>query len=157
MNGAKDATDPSSAAPAVTQPTSLSTLPLMAGANGNGSNSSTAANPNLVNKRRKKDGLKPIITTEGPIPGQPHYPILRFAMRNRWHSLEYNATSESRVQQVIGHLSDQAIGQETECRASRHAMRVARVSHEKPRQSNREMASALIFDAAIRVTTVGLR
>ncbi|KAL7621698.1 hypothetical protein AAE478_009025 [Parahypoxylon ruwenzoriense] len=70
MNGAKDTTDPSSAGAASTagQTSPSSTiLPLMAGANGNGTNSTTnPASPTLLNKKRKKDGLKPIITTEGP-------------------------------------------------------------------------------------------
>ncbi|KAI1372476.1 hypothetical protein F4677DRAFT_449378 [Hypoxylon crocopeplum] len=68
MNGAKDAIDPSAAGQGPTSPT---TVPLMAGANGNGTNSTTTnlASPTLLNKKRKKDGLKPIITTEGPMPG----------------------------------------------------------------------------------------
>ncbi|KAI0400895.1 kinase-like domain-containing protein [Xylaria palmicola] len=82
MNGARDATKPDTSAttttpatatvskPAATadaaasNATSLSSaVPLMAGANG----TSTA-----VNKKRKKDGLKPIITTEGPSPVPSH-------------------------------------------------------------------------------------
>ncbi|RYP71314.1 hypothetical protein DL771_004891 [Monosporascus sp. 5C6A] len=46
--------------------------PMMAGANGNGANStpasSAAAALSTLNKKRKKEGLKPIITTEGPGP-----------------------------------------------------------------------------------------
>ncbi|KAI1259057.1 hypothetical protein F5Y18DRAFT_433716 [Xylariaceae sp. FL1019] len=44
-----------------------SAVPMMAGANGSGANATAAANAAL-NKKRKKDGLKPIITTEGPTP-----------------------------------------------------------------------------------------
>lgn len=74
MNGGKDnTTDPSAVNPsAVSGPTSAGTIPLMAGANGNGTNSTVGANPTsptLLNKKRKKEGLKPIITTEGTAPG----------------------------------------------------------------------------------------
>ncbi|KAI1765797.1 kinase-like domain-containing protein [Hypoxylon sp. FL1150] len=71
MNGAKD-TDPSRGATGPMPPST--TIPMMAGANGNGTNSTAGglASPTLLNKKRKKDGLKPIITTEGPIPGPPH-------------------------------------------------------------------------------------
>ncbi|KAI1087637.1 hypothetical protein F5B19DRAFT_60728 [Rostrohypoxylon terebratum] len=71
MNGAKDATDPSVASSTEDTTSSPTTIPLMTGANGNGTNSTTGnlGSPTLLNKKRKKDGLKPIITTEGPVPG----------------------------------------------------------------------------------------
>ncbi|RYP39198.1 hypothetical protein DL767_002306 [Monosporascus sp. MG133] len=55
-------------------PSQSSTVPpMMAGANGNGTNSTTTSSSALstLNKKRKKEGLKPIITTEGPGPVQP--------------------------------------------------------------------------------------
>ncbi|KAI0858002.1 hypothetical protein F4860DRAFT_325271 [Xylaria cubensis] len=95
MNGAKDTTK-SGPAPATTTTTTVpavtiskspavhadavyaaaapshahsTTVPLMAGANGNDTNSASAAAASAaINKKRKKDGLKPIITTEGPAP-----------------------------------------------------------------------------------------
>lgn len=47
---------------------------MMAGANGNGTNSTPTSSSALstLNKKRKKEGLKPIITTEGPGPVPPH-------------------------------------------------------------------------------------
>ncbi|KAI1778819.1 hypothetical protein F4818DRAFT_230113 [Hypoxylon cercidicola] len=67
MNGAKDTSDPSAGGPM----SPSTAIPMMAGANGNGTNSTAGnlASPTLLNKKRKKDGLKPIITTDGPIPG----------------------------------------------------------------------------------------
>ncbi|RYO91725.1 hypothetical protein DL766_004377 [Monosporascus sp. MC13-8B] len=55
-------------------PSQSSTVPpMMAGANGNGANSTPTSSPaaaalSTLNKKRKKEGLKPIITTEGPGP-----------------------------------------------------------------------------------------
>ncbi|RYP71036.1 hypothetical protein DL770_008175 [Monosporascus sp. CRB-9-2] len=52
-------------------PSQSSTIPpMMAGANGNGMNSTPTSSSALstLNKKRKKEGLKPIITTEGPGP-----------------------------------------------------------------------------------------
>ncbi|CAJ2503416.1 Uu.00g108100.m01.CDS01 [Anthostomella pinea] len=82
MTGAKDATKPvattsasaTSAAPATSSQTApSSTVPLMAGANGNnGASNASPASNSAINKKRKKEGLKPIITTEGPAPGPPH-------------------------------------------------------------------------------------
>lgn len=83
MNGKTDATgsDPAPASGTAPKPTTPahadakpSTAPSttaspMASANGNGTNSApTAAVGGAVNKKRKKDGLKPIITIEGPAP-----------------------------------------------------------------------------------------
>ncbi|KAI0908060.1 hypothetical protein F4823DRAFT_518892 [Ustulina deusta] len=55
---------------AALSPTAHSTsVPLMAGANGSGSSPASATTTSAsTNKKRKKDGLKPIITTEGPAP-----------------------------------------------------------------------------------------
>ncbi|RYP10838.1 hypothetical protein DL764_000390 [Monosporascus ibericus] len=52
-------------------PSQSSTVPpMMAGANGNGTNSTPTSSSALatLNKKRKKEGLKPIITTEAPGP-----------------------------------------------------------------------------------------
>ncbi|OTA58924.1 hypothetical protein K449DRAFT_397725 [Hypoxylon sp. EC38] len=79
MNGAKDATDQSAVSGQTENPTSSNAIPLMAGANGNGTSSPTTSNlasPTLLNKKRKKDGLKPIITTEGPAPGRVFFTFL---------------------------------------------------------------------------------
>ncbi|KAI1343547.1 kinase-like domain-containing protein [Xylariaceae sp. FL0016] len=73
MNGAKDATGGAAAEASAAQPTTSNTSPpMMAGANGNGTNSSTNTSNLAINKKRKKEGLKPIITTEGPGPTPPH-------------------------------------------------------------------------------------
>lgn len=85
MNGKKDATGPDSApassstVPKSTTPAHIDTKPSTApsatasangNGNGNGTNSAApaAAASGAMNKKRKKDGLKPIITIEGPAP-----------------------------------------------------------------------------------------
>jgi uncharacterized protein YkwD len=58
---------------AIPPTTPSNTFPLMAGANGNGTNTATAtasaqAATAAINKKRKKEGLKPIITMDSPAP-----------------------------------------------------------------------------------------